>query len=59
MERVRPALEAAGDYDLVTTGVAKVAELGNGAMRQQQAWTRRHDVRDVLAAVAAATLETP
>jgi len=59
VERVRPALEAAGDYDLVTAGVAKVAELGNGAMRQRQAWTRRHDVRDVLAAVAAATLETP
>ena len=59
VERVRPALEAAGDYDLVTTELAKVAELGNGAMRQQQAWTRRHDVRDVLAAAAAATLETP
>ena len=59
VERVRPALEAAGDYELVTTGLARVAELGNGAMRARQAWARRHDVRDVLAAAAAATLETP
>ncbi|MGE0215372.1 glutamate--cysteine ligase 2 [Mycolicibacterium sp.] len=57
-ERVRPALEAAGDYPLVTAGLATVAELGNGATRQRRAWARRHDVDDVVAAAAAATLET-
>jgi carboxylate-amine ligase len=59
VDRVRPALETAGDYELVTTGLARVAELGNGAMRQQRAWARRHDLGDVLAAAAAATLEDP
>ena len=58
VERVRPALEAAGDHQLVTTGLAKVAERGNGAMRQQRAGARRRDLGDVLAEAAAATLET-
>lgn len=59
VELVRPSLEAAGDNELVTTGLARVAELGNGAMRQRRAWARRHDVRDVLDSAAAATLEAP
>jgi carboxylate-amine ligase len=57
VEHVRPALEAAGDYELVTSGLARVADVGNGAMRQQRAWQRRHDVRDVIAEATAATLE--
>ena len=59
IEHVRPALEQAGDYGLVTTGLARVAELGNGAMRQRRAWQRRHDVDDVLAEAVTATLEAP
>ena len=58
IESVRPALEAAGDHEFVTEGLAAVAERGNGAMRQRRAWRRRHDVGDVLAEAAAATLET-
>jgi carboxylate-amine ligase len=58
IERLRPALEAAGDYAFVSDGLAAVAERGNGAMRQRQAWRRRHDVADVVAEAAAATLET-
>lgn len=58
VERVRPALEAAGDHEFVRYGLTAVAERGNGAMRQRQAWRRRHDVADVLAEAAAATLET-
>ena len=58
VERVRPALEAAGDHRFVVDGLAAVAERGNGAMRQRQAWRRRHDVADVLAEAGAATLET-
>jgi glutamate---cysteine ligase / carboxylate-amine ligase len=53
---VRPALEAVGDYDLVTGELERIAEQGNGAMRQRRAWQRRHDVADVIAEAAAATL---
>jgi carboxylate-amine ligase len=56
VEHVRPALEAIGDYDLVTDELARVAEEGNGAMRQRRAWQRRHDVADVVSEAAAATL---
>jgi carboxylate-amine ligase len=58
VERVRPALETAGDHHLVTTGLAEIAQRGNGAMRQQRAWARRRDLGDVLTEAAAATLET-
>ena len=57
VEHVRPALEAVGDYDLVTNELDRIAAQGNGAMRQRQAWQRRHDVADVIAEAAAATLE--
>jgi carboxylate-amine ligase len=57
VEHVRPALEAAGDYELVATGLARVIDVGNGAIRQQRAWHRGHDVGDVLAEAAAATSE--
>lgn len=54
---VRPALEAVGDYDMTRAELARIGELGNGAMRQRRAWQRRHDISDVLAEAAAATLE--
>lgn len=57
VEHIRPALEAVGDYDMVRTELARTAERGNGAMRQRRAWQRRHDIADVLAEAAAATLE--
>jgi glutamate---cysteine ligase / carboxylate-amine ligase len=53
---VRPALEALGEYDHVTTELDRVAAQGNGAMRQLRAWRQRHDVMDVVAEAAAATL---
>ncbi|WP_083407381.1 glutamate--cysteine ligase 2 [Mycolicibacterium rutilum] len=57
VEYVRPALEDVGDYDLVVDGLRRVAEHGNGATRQRRAWEHGHDVRDVVEAVAEATLE--
>lgn len=54
---IRPALEEVGDYDMVRTELARIAEHGNGAMRQRRAWQRSHDIGDVLAEAAAATLE--
>ena len=57
VDHCRPALEAVGDYDMVRAELARIAEDGNGAMRQRRAWQRGHDVADVLAEAAAATLE--
>ena len=57
VDHVRPALETVGDYDMVCIELARVAEVGNGAMRQRRAWQRGHDIDDVLAEAAAATLE--
>jgi glutamate---cysteine ligase / carboxylate-amine ligase len=57
VEHVRPALETAGDYELVAAGVSRLAEVGNGAIRQRRAWQHGHHVGDVLAEAAAATLE--
>ena len=56
VDRVRPALEAVGDYELVHDELDRVAEQGNGAMRQRRAFSRRGDVADVIAEVATATL---
>ena len=57
VDHVRPALEAFGEHDMVRTELARIVEDGNGAMRQRRAWQRRHDVADVLAEAATATLE--
>ena len=54
---VRPALEAVGDYEMVSSELARIADRGNGAMRQRRAWQRGHDIGDVLTEAAAATLE--
>ncbi|WP_024447321.1 glutamate--cysteine ligase [Mycolicibacterium iranicum] len=59
VDHVRPALEVAGDHEFVRTGLARIAERGNGATRQRRAWRQRHNVDDVVAAAAAATLEAP
>lgn len=57
VEHIRPALETAGDYDLVTAGLKRLADVGNGAIRQRRAWQRGHDVGDVIAEAATATRE--
>ncbi|CPR12369.1 carboxylate-amine ligase [Mycobacterium bohemicum DSM 44277] len=56
VRRVRPALEALGEYDRVTGELDRIAAQGNGAMRQLRAWRRRRDVMDVVREVAEATL---
>ena len=56
VDRVRPALEALGDYDMVSEELARIAEQGNGAMRQRRVWRRRGEVADVIAEAATATL---
>lgn len=56
VQRVRPALEALGEYDHVVDALDRVAARGNGAIRQLRAWRRRGDMADVIAEIAAATL---
>jgi len=58
VERIRPALEALGDYDMVRAEVARITEEGNGATRQRRAWRRRGEVADVVEELAGATLLT-
>ncbi|MGZ4509793.1 MAG: glutamate--cysteine ligase [Mycobacterium sp.] len=57
VQRVRPALEELGEYDRVTAELDRIATHGNGAMRQLRAWRERRDVMDVVAEIAAATLD--
>jgi len=56
VQRVRPALDALGEYDRVTEELDRIAAQGNGTMRQLQAWRRRGEVMDVIEEFAAATL---
>jgi glutamate---cysteine ligase / carboxylate-amine ligase len=55
VQRVRPALEALGEYDRVVAELDRVAAEGNGAMRQLRAWRKRENVMDVIAAAAVRT----
>ncbi len=48
-DRVADALATAGDTDLVTDGLARLAAAGNGARRQRQAFERSGDLRAVVA----------
>jgi carboxylate-amine ligase len=56
VQRVRPALDALGEYDRVTEELDRIATQGNGAMRQLRAWRKRGEVMDVIEEAAAATL---
>jgi carboxylate-amine ligase len=56
VDRIAPALRAVGDEDLARAELDRIAEQGNGAMRQRAAWRRRHDVADVIDEAATATL---
>lgn len=56
LEILRPALAELGDDDWVHAELARVLQEGNGAMRQRAAWRQRHDINDVLAVAAEATL---
>ena len=55
IEHVRPALEALGDYDMARDELARIAQAGNGAMRQRRVWQRRENVEDVIDELGAAT----
>ncbi|OHT82735.1 glutamate--cysteine ligase 2 [Mycobacteroides saopaulense] len=55
IERLQPALELLGDYDMAREELARIAEQGNGAMRQRRAWGRGGNVSDVISELATAT----
>lgn len=54
---VAPALEDLGEYDNVTTGIARTIAQGNGAQRQVRALNRRGNLDDLIAETARATLQ--
>ncbi len=54
--RLRPALEELGEHRGTTEQLGRLAEVGNGAMRQVRAWRQANDVADVIAEAASATL---
>ena len=56
VEHLRPALDALGEYRRVSDELERLAQEGNGAMRQRRAWRKRGDVADVIAEAASATL---
>jgi carboxylate-amine ligase len=56
LERLRPALEALGEYRAAAEQLDRVVEVGNGAMRQLRAWRQHNDIADVIAEAAASTL---
>jgi glutamate---cysteine ligase / carboxylate-amine ligase len=56
VHRVRPALDALGEYDRVVDELDRIAAQGNGAMRQRNVWRRRGEARDVVEEAATVTL---
>lgn len=54
---VAPALEDLGEYDNVTTGIARTIAQGNGAQRQVRALNRHGNLDDLIAETARATLQ--
>jgi carboxylate-amine ligase len=57
VEAVGPALDAAGDTDVVDDGLSRLATRGTGARRQRQAFERSGDLRDVVADLVTRTAE--
>ncbi|MGW5574137.1 carboxylate-amine ligase [Nocardia thailandica] len=57
VDRIEPALRAAGDHDFVAEGVERALARGNGAQRQLRALRSRGEIADVVAELAGATLE--
>jgi carboxylate-amine ligase len=56
VQRVRPALDALGEYDRVGSELDRIAAEGNGAVRQLRTWRKSGNVMDVIAEAATATL---
>jgi carboxylate-amine ligase len=56
LELLAPALRELGDDEWVHAEVDRLLADGNGAMRQRAAWRERHEIADVLAVAAEATL---
>lgn len=55
LEFLRPALEAENDWELVSTCVRRILQMGNGATRQREAYRRSGRLEDVVDFVVAET----
>jgi glutamate---cysteine ligase / carboxylate-amine ligase len=58
VDRVAPALSAAGDRELVDGGLDRLASNGNGARRQRATFERTGELREVVLDVVARTAAT-
>jgi glutamate---cysteine ligase / carboxylate-amine ligase len=56
IERIAPALDSVGEHEWVRSQLARLSEVGNGAMQQRRAWRIRGDAADVIADAERATL---
>jgi carboxylate-amine ligase len=54
---VRPALEAEGDWSIVSSQIEQVLQHGNGAMRQRQAYQRTGSMKEVVDFIVAETAQ--
>jgi carboxylate-amine ligase len=57
LDFVRSALEAEGDWQRVSSGVTRLLQMGNGAMRQREVYQRTGNMRDVVDYIVAQTRE--
>ena len=55
LDFVRPALEAEGDWQRVSSGITRLLHIGNGAMRQREVYKQTGNTRDVVDYVIAQT----
>ena len=55
LDKVRPALEAAGDWEETSALVAQTLQEGNGAMRQREVYRRNGSMEDVVDSLIAET----
>jgi carboxylate-amine ligase len=55
LDHVGPALRCSGDQSVVTEGIARIFDGGNGAMRQRDVYEQTGRLSDVIAALATAT----
>jgi carboxylate-amine ligase len=56
LQLLQPALKELGDDEWVHAELGRLLADGNGAMRQRAAWRERHEIADVIAVAAEATL---
>ena len=55
LDFIRPALEAEGDWQRISGGVAQLLQYGNGAMRQRAIYQQTRSFHDLMNYIVAQT----